>query len=297
MTLKPTIKLPGGKSRLLPEITKYLPKDLKTNEYKYLEPFIGGASVLLHLVENKYVKPENCYINDYNPDIVNLYLCIKSNPTLLCSLCDEFSSNMSEDKFKELKQKFNSPPLIDYRTLNSKYLPFERATLFLVLNKNCFNGLIRYNQIGEFNSPYGKYDNPTIYNPQNILDISNILNQTHTILSLDFELFIRTILGSVEDLSKVFVYLDPPYLPISLTSSFAGYTSSGFRIYDHIRLRNIVDVLNKYKIKFMLSNSNCLLTKEIFRGYNIKTLRNRRSISAKSKSRGLIKEVLITNYD
>ena len=294
--MKSIIKILGGKSRLLPSLSKYFPTDLKEEEYTYIEPFVGGASVLLYLVENNLVKSSNCYINDYNQDITNLYECVKESPEYLLTLVDGYAKNIDKLSFENVKHIFNTQYLHWYLSSN-KEDHYQRAAMFIYLNHTDFNGLIRYNKSGLFNAPYGKYANPSIYKKEDIQKFHNLmidcnLNDRG---GEDFEIYLKRMISILIN-KKVFVYLDPPYIPISKTSSFAEYTPQGFAIFDHIRLRNTVDLLNNNGHKFLLSNSNCILTKEFFKGYDIKTLYNNRSIAATSKSRGFIKEVIIKNY-
>ena len=167
-----------------------------------------------------------------------------------------------------------------------------KAARIIYLNKTCFNGLYRVNQAGQFNSPYGKYKNPNIINEPAILAMSNYFNNNN----------IKIIQGDYKDALKnlrkgAFVYFDPPYMPISSSSSFTGYTEGGFGEKEQIELKKECDKLNAKGIKFMLSNSDHSFIRDLYKNYNIKVVRAKRSINSKGNKRGEINELLVINYE
>ena len=168
----------------------------------------------------------------------------------------------------------------------------KSAILFIFLNKTCFNGLYRVNNAGEFNSPFGKYKNPNIVNAPVLKAVSNYFNSAEiTFSSNDFAL-------SLEQVRRgTFVYLDPPYDPISDTSSFTGYSKGGFSREQQIKLRECCDMLNERGVKFMLSNSSTEFIREQYSDYHITTVQAKRAINSVASKRGDVDEVIITNYE
>lgn len=273
--MKPVIKWVGGKRQLLNEIEKRVPQNINC----YYEPFIGGAALLLDL------EPDKAVINDYNEELTNLYKVIKKSPKKLISLLEQHKANNSSDYFYALR---NIDRTDKYQELSN----IERAARLIYLNKVCFNGLYRVNSKGEFNSPYGKYVNPSIYSEDDILAFHNYLKEHKvTILTGDFVKAVKN--AEPGD----FVYFDPPYAPLSATSSFTSYSDVGFSANDQKRLKETCDKLNEKGIKFLLSNSNCEFIRELYKDYIIEFVDAKRSINSDASGRGKIKEVLVRNYE
>lgn len=272
--LTPVIKWVGGKRQLLSDIKEIMPKDYNC----YYEPFIGGAALLLNL------EPQDAVINDFNPELSNLYKVIKENPKALINKLKEHKENHSEEYFYEIRKLDRSP---DY----SKMSDVDRAARMIYLNKTGFNGLYRVNSKGYFNVPFGKYDNPSILNEDNITAVHNFLSKNNiTILNGDFE-------KAVQNAKRGdFVYFDPPYMPLNATSSFVGYVAGGFGTDEQERLKKCCDELTKKGVKFILSNSYCEYILNLYSDYTIKSVDARRSVNSKADKRGTIKEVLIYNY-
>lgn len=274
--MKPVIKWVGGKRQLLPEISKLIPNSFSN----YYEPFIGGAAVLLS------IEPANAVINDYNKELTNLYKIIKNSPKKLISILKKHKENNSAEYYYALRNLDRTPA--EYKKLT----PAERAARLIYLNKVCFNGLYRVNSKGEFNSPYGKYVNPSIYSEEDIMCLHNYFKTNNIqILSGDFE---KAVANAVEG---DFVYFDPPYYPLTATASFTGYSDNGFSEKDQIRLKKVCDELNKKGVKFLLSNSYCPFITELYKDYIITTVDASRAINSKGQGRGKIKEVLVRNYE
>lgn len=278
--LKPILKWAGGKRQLLPVISPLLPKKYST----YVEPFIGGAAVLLHL------QPKNAIINDYNDELINVYNVVKNKPEELLLELESHSKMNSEIG----KEHFYSVRAWDRNPENFpvNYTDVQKAGRIIYLNKTCFNGLFRVNSQGQFNTPYGKYVNPNIINKPSIMALSRYFNENNiSIKRGDYKKVLKNLP------KNSFVYLDPPYLPISDSSSFTGYTDNGFTLQDQIELRDQCNLLNEQGIKFLLSNSNHPQIFDLYNNYDIKEVPAKRAINSKGNKRGQINEVLIRNYD
>lgn len=271
----PFLKWVGGKRKLIPEIKKMLPGGL--SKYTYYEPFVGGGALLFDL------QPTQAVINDSNEELINVYTVIRDHPK---ELIDELK------KHKNTPEYFYEIRSIDRKPIFNNISNIERASRIIYLNKTCYNGLYRVNNSGKFNSPFGKYKNPNIINESVIKAVSNYLNNAQVeILNVDYEVPLRNVS------KNAFVYLDPPYHPISKSSNFTGYVRGGWGEKDQLRLRDICNNLNKKGVKFLLSNSSSDFIKEIYDEYNIHTVRASRSINSDSSKRGKVDELLIRNYE
>lgn len=269
----PVLKWVGGKRQLLPEIKKRVPKGYKM----YYEPFLGGGAVLFEL------QPKKAIVNDLNTELINVYETIKMYPEELIQELEKYSND--EETFYNIRN-------IDRdKTKYLKLSKIERASRIIYLNKTCFNGLYRVNNAGEFNSPFGRYKNPNIVNEKTIRAVSKYFNSADIVFkSGDFE-------ECLKDIPKgAFVYLDPPYDPVSKTSNFTGYNQGGFGDKEQIRIKNICDELNKNGVKFLLSNSATPFIKELYKDYIIDIVTAKRSVNSKADGRGNVEEVLIRNY-
>lgn len=289
--MKPFIKIPGGKSKLLPSIINNLPKTFDSLQWTYIEPFTGGGAVVLALLE-KYNKSINkIIINDLNKNIHNLWLNILNNPTDLM----EQLTILDDDGEAYYYNREQLNKLLD---LEDNYLySLQKASLFLYNNKHCFNGLIRTNKQGKYNTPKGNYYNVKLYNKDNILAIYNNFKTKYVrITNKDFQQTCEELISSKFYTKNTLVYLDPPYIPKSITANFTSYTPQGFSLYDHRRLKLVLDLLDSKNINFLLSNADTPFTRELFKGYNIVEITAKRSIAAKSSSRADVKELLIKNY-
>lgn len=273
--ISPVVKWVGGKRQLLNYITPLLPKNFST----YVEPFVGGGAVLFD------IQPKKAIINDYNAELINVYNVIKNNPDELISLLQEHEKLNSQEYFYQIRSLDRSDT---YYSMSS----IDKAARIIYLNKTCFNGLFRVNQAGQFNSPYGKYKNPNIVNRPLVLAMSKYFNNNDIrIMSGDYKEALKNLRRGA------FVYFDPPYMPISSSSSFTGYTENGFGKQQQIELKEECDKLNRRGIKFLLSNSDHPLIRELYKDYEIIVVKAKRSINSKGNKRGEINEVLIRNYD
>jgi DNA adenine methylase len=270
------VKWVGGKRQLLTEINKHLPKISPTTTY--YEPFIGGGAVLFDL------QPQKVVINDFNQELINTYQVIKDNVEELIN--DLKKHENTAEYFYALREIDRDHDL--FKTLTN----VEKASRLLYLNKTCFNGLYRVNRAGEFNSPFGNYKNPNIVNEATLKAVSTYLNDaTVKLKSGDYE-------KSLEGIKKnSFVYFDPPYDPVSISSNFTGYTNSGFNKEDQQRLKLVCDMLNNKGVKFLLSNSATPFILDLYQDYKIEIVKAKRNINSNAQLRGEIDEVLVKNYD
>lgn len=271
--VNPILKWVGGKRQLLPEIIELLPDKITT----YYEPFLGGGALLFHL------QPKKAFVNDINPELINLYTIIKESPK---ELIEDLKKHVNESEyFYEVRGLDRTEK---YMTMSN----VEKASRILYLNKTCYNGLFRVNSMGEFNTPFGRYKNPKIVEEITINAVSHYFNNSDIrITSCDYKEALKGIRkGS-------FVYFDPPYDPISDSSSFTGYAKGGFGKEEQIRLKEFCDTLTQKGVKFLLSNSATPFIKELYKDYQINFVRAKRNINSKKELRGEVEEVLIRNYE
>ena len=271
-TLTPFVKWAGGKTQLLLEIIKRVPKKFNY----YYEPFIGGGSVLLAL------QPLGATINDINKELIHVYNTIKHQPLKLVQAIYKLDSYECDCNYY-LKQKDYYNKLITEQQYN-----IDMAALFIFLNKHCFNGLYRVNQQGLFNVPWNKKTSGVSINIENILNISNYL-QNIEIFNKDFE-------EVLEDCDEDdFIFIDSPYDPIC-ENGFIDYSKEGFTKEDHIRLAKVFKKLDERGCYCMLTNHNTSLINELYYDFNIDIVDVRRSINSNGNDRKG-KEVIITNYN
>ena len=266
--MKPVLKWAGGKTSLIPQLIKHFPQSFN----RYFEPFLGGGAVFLALDQAK-----KSVINDFNTEITNLYEIIRDEPRQLMRELDLLGEKYSEKFYYEL------------RAAKPK-LHVKKAARTLFLNKTCFNGLYRQNSRGEFNVPFGKRPRlPKIYERPQIMELSKRLKKTK-LLTLDFE--------EVIDLAGPgdFIYCDPPYEPLSVTSSFNSYTFKGFNKKDQIRLLEASERAVARGAQVAISNSSAPFVKKLFRNWELVTIVSRRSINSKGDRRGLVEEILAKSY-
>lgn len=299
---KPFLKWAGGKGQLISQISSYLPSELlEGNINTYIEPFLGGGAIFFYVAHNYKIK--NYYLYDVNEDLVLVYNVIKNDVSKLITKLKKLQKDYlslayhdyRSDMYYELRKNYNEQKVtFSYDKYNSKWI--DRASKLIFLNKTCFNGLYRVNTNGEFNVPHGDYKNPTICDEVNLNAVSNVL-QNALIQKADFEACIKHV-GK-----KTFVYLDPPYRPISKTSSFNSYSNNDFNDNEQKRLAKFYTKLNIKGAKLMLSNSdpqnqnpNDNFFEEQYSKFNINKVNATRMINSNAKKRGEIKELLITNY-
>lgn len=281
--VRPFVKWAGGKSSLISQLTNFFPFELKDGIiYKYVEPFVGGGAVLINILQKYDVK--EAYAFDINIDLINCYNVIKENVDGLIKELEikekEFITLESEDRqayFYNIRKEYNS-----YR-IDENELSIKRAGEFIFLNRTCFNGLYRVNKNGEFNVPCGKYKNPTI------CDSNNLRNLSYLIRNVVFQYGDYKKSEKYVD-SNTFVYFDPPYRPLSITSGFTSYTKEDFNDENQKELANYFGKLDEKNAKLMLSNSNPKNTDEnddffedIYKGFNINEISAKRMINSNGK--------------
>ena len=291
---KPFVKWVGGKGQLIEQLEALLPADFAEREnVTYIEPFVGGGAMLFYMLQ-AYPNIKSAVINDINPDLTLCYQVVRDNPTeLIKSLnaiqSDYYALRTEEERkmfFLQQRERFNS------KSLNE----IDNTTLFFFLNRTCFNGLYRVNKSGKFNVPFGKYATPTICDSATIYADSKLLQRVD-IMTGDFEQTFTKIEG------KTFFYFDPPYRPLSNTSSFNDYTKEVFNDNAQIRLKLFCDRLNNAGVDFMLSNSDCLgkdgidrFFDDLFIDYRIERVWASRNVNAVASKRGKLTEIVVNNY-
>lgn len=273
LLLIPMLKWVGGKRQLLSDIVPMIDKKCSM----YVEPFIGGGAVLFS------TQPKKAIINDYNIELINVYKTVRDNLDQLLDKLKVHEEKNSSDYYYEVRA-------LDREVEFKKLSNIDKAARIIYLNKTCYNGLYRVNSAGHFNSPYGRYKNPNIVNEAVLRAISKYFNDNEVkILNGDYK-------DALKDLDKgSFVYLDPPYMPISTSSSFTGYTEGGFGYNSQVELKKECDKLSDTGIRFVQSNSDCEEIRELYKDYKIKTVKAKRCINSVAKKRGEINEVLIYN--
>ena len=291
---KPFVKWVGGKGQLIEQLEALLPADFdKRENVTYIEPFVGGGAMLFYMLQ-AHPNIKSAVINDINSDLITCYCVVRDNPTeLIASLSEiqkEYYALGSEEErkamFMRVRDRYNTKALGD----------IENTTLFFFLNRTCFNGLYRVNKSNKFNVPFGKYATPTICDAATIYADSEVL-QNVEILCGDFEETIKYAKGDT------LFYFDPPYRPLSSTSSFNDYTKEAFNDDAQRRLKLFCDRVNEHGYQFMLSNSDCLgkdgqdrFFDDLFAEYTINRVWASRNINAIASKRGKLTEILVHNY-
>jgi DNA adenine methylase len=257
----------GGKRQLLPELLPRVPEDYNC----FWEPMLGGGALFFAL------QPKVAHISDCNFELINAYQLIQKDPT---ALIEELKKYPNEEDFYYSIRENHDPET-----------PVKRAARFIYLNRTCFNGLYRVNKQGKFNVPYGKRKNVDVVSEESLLACHQVLNDSKVHIGLsDFQVVSE--LATKND----FVYLDPPYVPLSVTSNFTQYTVDGFTEADQERLLNMCNELTEKDVKWMQSNSSAPLVYDLYKDYTIEEVSAKRSISASVSGRKPVKEVIIKNY-
>ena len=293
------MKWVGGKGQLLQQLERQLPAELYEEEFTYIEPFVGGGAMLFFLLL-KFPNITRVVINDINHNLTDAYKAIKNEAEELVyqlkHLEQEYLSIVTEYERKEFYLKMR-------RRFNEKQLPMiEKTVLLIFLNRTCFNGLYRENAKGFFNVPFGRYTNPMICNEEVIYADSELLNTYDVkVLNGDF----KETAKYIDACGLNFFYFDPPYRPLSATSSFNSYVKGAFNddsqrdlaIFCRQLCRNV-------NVKWMLSNSDCsarnpedTFLEDIYRGFNIQRVYASRMVNANASKRGKLTELVIRNYE
>jgi DNA adenine methylase len=263
--VKPVLKWAGGKSGLLPQLLPLFPKNFD----RYFEPFMGGGAVFFSLGFTG-----KSYLNDLNSELIDLYETVRDKPTQLMRELDTLAQKYSEEFYYQLRAEYPESKL-------------ARAARTVFLNKSGFNGLYRQNSKGYFNVPFGKREKcPALYDKENLLNASASLQHTK-LQSLDFE--------EILDAAKNgdFVYCDPPYEPLSRTSSFNAYQGGGFSQAEQRRLKEACIRAQNRGASIVISNSSAEFIKELYSDCEVISISARRAINSKGESRGKIEELAI----
>ena len=291
---KPFIKWVGGKGQLIEQLDEQLPANFENwDNVTYIEPFVGGGAMLFYMLQ-RYPNIRHAVINDVNPDLTTCYRTVRDMPEQLIDSLLEIQNAYNALRTEEARKDFFLAVRDRYNEKNLD--PLENTTKFFFLNRTCFNGLYRVNKKGLFNVPFGKYTNPQICDPKTILKDSEILQRVE-ILNADFEATFDYAQGNT------LFYFDPPYRPLSDTSSFNDYAKEAFNDDAQIRLKEFCDRVNEAGFRFMLSNSDCKGKNEednffdvLYGAYHIERVWASRSINSDPSKRGKLTEILVHNY-
>lgn len=281
----PFLKWAGGKTQLLAKLKKFIPQ---SNHSQYFEPFLGGGAMFFYMISNNKLCTETeAHLIDINVELINTYRVIESNVEELIRLLSEYQNDYNKSPIKsyyDLRDNFN------HNATN-----IEKAARTISLNKTCYNGLYRVNRHGEFNVPIGRYKKPVICDSKNLRNVNAVLHRSRIYFHMsDYKI---VLLGKAKE--NDFIYLDPPYNPVSTTASFTGYTDSGFTKDDQKVLSRVFRDLDKRGCKVLLSNSDTSYIRDLYNDfseymYQVNVLR---SINSSSSRRTGHKELLISNYD
>lgn len=276
---KPFLKWAGGKTQLLNEIESHIPQKFREQEFTYIEPFVGSGAVLFWILNN-FSNLKKAIINDVNEDLINTYKIIAKKPYELINTLELLQKDFHqlEDENQELKKEYYYAKRSLYNTRQEDNI--TQAALFIFLNRTCFNGLYRVNKKNEFNVPMGSYKKPTICDRDNILAVSEALKNVE-ILCGDFE-------GTLKHAQHpTLFYFDPPYKPLSETSSFNSYAKDEFNDAEQIRLRDFCNKLDELNHYWILSNSDVKgkdkqdnFFDDLYANYKIERVSAKRSINA-----------------
>ncbi|MDR3264129.1 MAG: DNA adenine methylase [Clostridiales bacterium] len=292
---KPFLKWAGGKGQLINKLNELYPYEIINGEIKtYIEPFVGGGAILFDILQKFHI--EKALIIDSNKELINCYACIKADVRKLIerlkNLQEEYLGLSLDERagfYSNMRTKYNTIKL-------NGHFDFEKATDFIFLNKTCFNGLYRVNKNGEFNVPFGKYKNPLICDESNLLSVGKLLQKVE-IRCGDY-----TQCGDFID-NTTFVYLDPPYRPITATQSFVGYSQNGFNDDNQKELSNFIKNVSKTGAKILLSNSdpknvntNDNFFDDLYSDFDMQRIYAKRIINCQAKKRGDITEIVVRNY-
>ena len=271
------LKWAGGKRRLVTSLDKLTP----TSVDRYFEPFLGSGAFFFHLVQSR--KHFKAYLSDSNPHLINTYREVRDNVNELIEILMDHQISYHENGEKYY---------YSVRDNQSNKTNTEAAAKFIFLNKTCYNGLYRVNKIGNFNVPHGRYFNPKICNKEKLIDCSGLLNSEEVKIVCD--IYKNSTLKCKDN---DFVYLDPPYFPISRTSNFTDYTKESFGIQQHQELASEFDRLDSIGTKILLSNSNSEYVKSLYKKYFVLKVKSARSINCNADRRSAHHDLIISNYN
>lgn len=294
MQAKPFLKWAGGKTQLITEIQKVVPVEIVSKKFTYVEPFVGSGAILFWVLNN-FSNVKKAVINDINADLTNVYKIITAKPNELILVLKQLEEEYHAiDTLADIKKTYYMDKRSLFNTRSTDLV--MQAALFIFLNRTCFNGLFRVNKSNLFNVPIGSYKKPMICDANNILAVSEVLQKVE-ILTGDYQQTLKHVS------EPAFFYFDPPYKPLSNTSSFNSYAKDEFGDNEQIRLRDFCKTLDNLDHKWILSNSDVkgkdmtdTFFDDIYNDFNINRVWAKRSINANADKRGQLTELLITNY-
>jgi len=274
--VKPFLKWVGSKRYLVPEILPRLPAQINT----YYEPFLGGGAVFFALAaEGRFKK---AVLNDANADLVHTYKTISRS-------VDDLIINLKLHEQLHSEAHYYETRAYDFSKQITLRAHVARAARVIYLNRTCFNGLYRVNKSGQFNVPFGKYANPKICDEENLRAVASVIRSTQAnLMTGDFVKSVRTAKQGDS------VYFDPPYVPVSKTSSFVSFSKDGFGEEDQTRLRDCFAALDAKGVHVLLSNSDTELVRELYRGFRIDRVQAPRRVNSKGDKRGNVTELIIS---
>ena len=295
VSVKPFVKWAGGKGQLLQNIRSKYPVQLGSEINKYCEPFVGGGAVLFDILSQ--YRLDDILINDINAELINAYFQIQNNIFELLNELEKIqiqyhllNQECRRSEYLKCRDRFNSIKL------NDGFDDLEKAVLFIFLNRTCFNGLYRVNKKGQFNVPIGSYKNPQIYDKTNLLNLNKLLKNVQIQCS-DY----KNCLSFIDQ--NTFVYIDPPYRPLSPTSSFTSYSEFSFNDNDQVELSHFVHKIHEKDAWILVSNSDPknknlddVFFDNLYSRYNIERVPAKRIINCNAENRGEINELLINNF-
>lgn len=271
---RPIIKYAGGKDRLWPQLSELMPKTFS----RYFEPFLGGGAVFFRLMEQGF--SGEAFLGDINQSLIEMYEEVRDDVDDVIEVLKQLEQDHSKETYYAARDVYNG---------SGEVSRAERAALFVYLNKTGFNGLYRVNTKNLFNTPWGKKKTFVCDEPA-LRAASAVLQKA----SLTYGAFEDTISSAQPG---DFVYLDPPYMPTSDTANFTMYASGGFGVEQQRFLADVCQLLDDGGVKFMLSNSDTLLTCELYSKWNITKVLAKRSVSGKGSGRASVLELVVRNYD
>lgn len=269
----PIVKWVGGKGRLLTQLLPLLPPGVE--HMRHVEPFVGGAAMFFAR------QPARALLCDVNAALVATYRMVRDRVEEVIAALVPLAESHGKEHYYEVREAYNA-------SREDEHGP-GRAAQFIYLNKTCFNGLHRVNRKGEFNVPAGRYKNPRILDPDGLRAASAQL----ALADIEVEPF-EALLKNARP--GDFVYLDPPYEPVSRTASFTSYAKDGFSQQDQARLRDVVDELSLRGCRCMLSNSDVPFIRDLYSDYRIDVVTAARAVNCNGNGRGKVNEVVVRNY-
>jgi len=270
---QPFLKWVGGKKQLLGQFDKFFPKQIT----RYIEPFVGGGAVLFHL-RHRFPQMQ-ISLHDNNAELINAYTVVRDHPFELMRRLDRHLSDFVKDRkgYYEFIRGQHDLPTVQV---------VERAARMIFLNKTCFNGLWRVNSEGKFNVPFGKHKNPALYYEDKIEAACRALGGVH-LKAQNFSDSLR------ETRRGDFVYIDPPYAPVSATANFTSYTKDPFGAEQQRILAALFTDAAIRGVRLMLSNSDTPFIRDLYRDFEIHTVSARRAVNSNGSKRGAVNEVVV----